>query len=157
MLSPREQAALRRLPHLARLLYLQCLRPWRDEENRTGYQPDKPVSWSLLASELTVDSNIGRKKEPVTERQVQRASEQLERSGLVRRLSSEHQLLFRILLSEIGTIVTSKTPKGRRLVRRLVSPQHRLTADVPRDNENRIAEVGEEVGEPPPPRIYIFI
>lgn len=160
MLSPHEQVALRRLPHLARLLYLQCLRPWRDEENRTGYQPDKPVSWSILASELTVDSNIGVRKKPVTIKQVRRASEQLERSGLVRRLLSEHQLLFRILLPEIGTIVTSKIPKGRRLVRRLDTPEKRLIADVPRDNENGInargQEVGQEVGQPPPQE-YIYL
>lgn len=160
MLSPHEQVALRRLPHLARLLYLQCLRPWRDGENRTGYQPDKPVSWSILASELTVDSNIGVRKKPVTIKQVRRASEQLERSGLVRRLSSEHQLLFSILLPKIGTIVTSKTAKGKRLVRRLDTPENCLIAGVPRDNENGInaegQEVGQEVGQPPPQE-YIYI
>lgn len=160
MLSPHEQVALRRLPHLARLLYLQCLRPWRDGENRTGYQPDKPVSWSILASELTVDSNIGVRKKPVTIKQVRRASEQLERSGLVRRLSSEHQLLFNILLPEIGTIVTSKILKGRRLVRRLDSSKNRLIADVPRNNENEInakgQKVGQEVGQPYP-KEYIYI
>lgn len=158
MLSLHEQAALRRLPHLARLLYLQCLKPWRDNENRVGYQPDKPVSWSILASELT--SNIGVQKKSVTIKQVRRASEQLERSGLVRRLSSEHKLLFRILLPEIGTIVTSKTPKGRRLVRSLDTPENRLIADVPRDSENGInakgQEVGQEVGQPPP-KEYIYI
>ena len=108
MFSKRELGALRGLPHLAQLLYLAGIRPRMDTETAmAGDNAEERITWRTLANELNVEARQGIQSKDITPRMVRRASEHLERHGIVHRCTDGECLIFYCLLAETGTKVTS--------------------------------------------------
>lgn len=155
MFSRRVREALAVLPHLARLLYLQCLAPRKDCHNKVG--ENAPVEWQLLADELSVSGC--QCKKIVSVRMVRRASEQLEKAGLVARCTQKNRLSFVFLMPESGTKVTSKTQEGRLSVKVLDTHERYLSpcntkSEAKKENMDGQA-CGQVSGQAPYIDIYI--
>lgn len=151
MISGRELAALRGLPHLAQLLYLAGIRPRMDIETAmAGDNATERISWRILANDLNVEARQGIQSKSITPRMARRASEHLERHGIVHRCTDGECLIFYCLLAETGTKVTSgKMVRvlDRKVVRVLDNQNNGLSPCNRTDSEYQEQQSGQEVGQ----------
>jgi len=118
-LCPAELMALSGLPFAAVALYVLAMRPRMDY--RTGMLGVAPrISWQALSEWCRVESRQGMAEERLTERQLRRLADHLERAGLVDRRSTTNErtatLVFRLPLADRDSSVQKKAvgmPEGK--------------------------------------------
>ena len=113
-LCPAELMALSGLPFAAVALYVLAMRPRMDY--RTGMLGNAPrISWQALSEWCRVESRQGVAEERLSEWQLRRLADHLERAGLVDRRSATNErtgtLVFRLPLADRDSSV-QKNPAG---------------------------------------------
>jgi len=113
-LCPAELMALSGLPFAAVALYVLAMRPRMDY--RTGMLGNAPrISWHALSEWCRVESRQGVAEERLSEWQLRRLADHLERAGLVDRRSATNErtgtLVFRLPLADRDSSV-QKNPAG---------------------------------------------
>lgn len=111
--SNAEWQALRAVDHLARDLYL-ALRRCMDFRTGIVGGPHKAISWQALREDCEVPGRPGVRCYRPTEQQLRRRVEQLEKCGLVRRISVGLCLQFRMLMAKTDSCVPKKAGGGAR-------------------------------------------
>ncbi|CAJ0740847.1 hypothetical protein [Ralstonia mannitolilytica] len=111
--SNAEWQALRAVDHLARDLYL-ALRRCMDFRTGIVGGPHKAISWQALREDCEVPGRPGVRCFRPTEQQLRRRVEQLEKCGLVRRISVGLTLQFRMLMAKTDSSVQKKAGGGAR-------------------------------------------
>ncbi|MGA4006005.1 hypothetical protein ACI2VR_07165 [Ralstonia nicotianae] len=111
--SNAEWQALRLVDHLARDLYL-ALRRCMDFRTGIVGGPHKAISWQALREDCEVPGRPGVRCFRPTEQQLRRRAEQLEKCGLVRRISVGLCLQFRMLMAKTDSCVQKKAGGGTR-------------------------------------------
>lgn len=111
--SNAEWQALRAVDHLARDLYL-ALRRCMDFRTGIVGGPAKAISWQALREDCEVPGRPGVRCFRPTEQQLRRRVEQLEKCGLVRRISVGLSLQFRMLMAKTDSCVQKKAGGGAR-------------------------------------------
>ncbi len=97
-INQRERDALKGLPHLARLTYLEALRPYMDYA--TGVIGIKRgISYQSLTEELYVEPHPGYKSGSPSRQQMRRVLKSLERSGLISIQSASKKLVIKCELA----------------------------------------------------------
>lgn len=107
-----EWQALAAVDHLACRLYL-VLRRCMDFRTGVVGGPLKAISWQALREHTEVPGRPGVRYFRPTEQQLRRRVEQLEKCGLLRRISEGLTLKFRMLLARTDSCVPKK-PEGAR-------------------------------------------
>ncbi len=111
--SNAEWQALRAVDHLARDLYL-ALRRCMDFRTGIVGGPRKAISWQALREDCEVPGRPGVRCYRPSEMQLRRRVEQLEKCGLVRRISVGLSLQFRMLMAKTDSCVQKKAEGGTR-------------------------------------------
>lgn len=111
--SNAEWQALRAVDHLARDLYL-ALRRCMDFRTGIVGGPHKAISWQALREDCEVPGRPGVRCYRPSEMQLRRRVEQLEKCGLVRRISVGLSLQFRMLMAKTDSCVQKKAEGGAR-------------------------------------------
>ena len=111
--SNAEWQALRLVDHLARDLYL-ALRRCMDFRTGVVGGPHKAISWQALREDCEGPGRPGVRCFRPTEQQLRRRAEQLEKCGLVRRISVGLCLQFRMLMAKTDSCVPKKAGGGTR-------------------------------------------
>ncbi|XLV72733.1 hypothetical protein ACKZDW_09060 [Ralstonia syzygii subsp. celebesensis] len=111
--SNAEWQALRAVDHLARDLYL-ALRRCMDFRTGIVGGPHKAISWQALREDCEVPGRPGVRCYRPSEMQLRRRVEQLEKCGLVRRISVGLSLQFRMLMAKTDSSVQKKAEGGAR-------------------------------------------
>ncbi|OGT33648.1 MAG: hypothetical protein A3C44_00715 [Gammaproteobacteria bacterium RIFCSPHIGHO2_02_FULL_39_13] len=98
-INPQEQSALKGLPHLARLTYLEAIRPYMDYA--TGIVGIKRgISYQSLREELYVEPHTGYTQSgSPSKQQLRRAIQTLARSGLISIQSNDKKLILKCELA----------------------------------------------------------
>lgn len=111
--SNAEWQALRAVDHLARDLYL-ALRRCMDFRTGIVGGPHKAISWQALREDCEVPGRPGVRCYRPSEMQLRRRVEQLEKCGLVCRISVGLSLQFRMLMAKTDSCVQKKAEGGAR-------------------------------------------
>src|SRR3990167_2752612 len=105
-----EQSALRGLPFLQRLVYIQGLKPYVDyKTGMIGIR--RGVSYQSIKEELYIEPHSGIQSGNLSTDQLRRALKGLEKSGLIEIKSTDHKLIFRALLVHWDNSVQNKLAK----------------------------------------------
>lgn len=110
-ISDGEWAAMRKVDHLARDLYV-ALRRRMDFTTGIVGGPQKAVSWWALREDTELEGRPGVKACKPTEQQLRRRVGQLEKVGLVEPIGTKLRLRFRLLLAHTGSLVQKKAGGG---------------------------------------------
>lgn len=110
-ISDGEWAAMRKVDHLARDLYV-ALRRRMDFTTGIVGGPHAAVSWWALREDTELEGRPGVKACKPTEQQLRRRVGQLEKVGLVQPIGTKLRLRFRLLLAHTGSFVQKKAGGG---------------------------------------------
>ncbi|OAI63559.1 hypothetical protein RSP795_07290 [Ralstonia solanacearum] len=113
VITGEEWQALADVDHLAFRLYL-VLRRCMDFRTGVVGGPIKAISWQALREHTEVPGRPGVRYFRPTEQQLRRRAEQLEKCGLLRRISEGLTLKFRMLLARTDSCVQKKAGGGAR-------------------------------------------
>ncbi len=113
VITGEEWQALAAVDHLACRLYL-VLRRCMDFRTGVVGGPIKAISWQALREHTEVPGRPGVRYFRPTEQQLRRRVEQLEKCGLLRRISEGLTLKFRMLLARTDSCVQKKAGGGAR-------------------------------------------
>lgn len=98
-INANEEAALRGLPYLQRVLYYEGLRPYMDYQSGiVGIK--RGISYQSLVEVSYVEPHRGYASGSASKSQIRRALIGLQKAGLISRLSSPEKLIFQCLLAE---------------------------------------------------------
>ncbi len=129
-INQREQGALKGLPHLARLVYLEAIRPYMDYA--TGIVGIKRgISYQSLREELYVEPHKGYASGSPSKDQMRRAVKTLERAGLI---SIESEGMKLILKCKLATWDFSDQNKVA------TKPPYEATTQLPLKNNNKTSD-----------------
>ncbi|CBJ37881.1 conserved protein of unknown function [Ralstonia solanacearum CMR15] len=113
VITGEEWQALAAVDHLACRLYL-VLRRCMDFRTGVVGGPIKAISWQALREHTEVPGRPGVRYFRASEQQLRRRVEQLEKCGLLRRISEGLTLKFRMLLARTDSCVQKKAEGGAR-------------------------------------------
>lgn len=113
VITGEEWQALAAVDHLACRLYL-VLRRCMDFRTGVVGGPIKAISWQALREHTEVPGRPGVRYFRASEQQLRRRVEQLEKCGLLRRISEGLTLKFRMLLARTDSCVQKKAGGGAR-------------------------------------------
>ena len=141
MATKAELKALRGLPHLPRLLYHEAIRPRMNyATGYVGVLPGSRISWNVLSEDIEVESSQGIEHWRPTRKMLQRATEQLEKRGLIRRCTVNKQLMFLCLLA--STDQSAQIKVAHKWRDQTTPPETPFIPCIPGDNTNQKPESG---------------
>ncbi len=105
-----------------------------------GVLPSCRISWNALSEDIEVESSQGIEHWRPTRKMLQRATEQLERRGLIRRCTVNRQLIFFCLLASTDQSVQIKVAHKWR--DQTTPPERLIIPCTPSDNTKKKAKSG---------------
>lgn len=106
-INHQERQALKGLPHLPRLIYLEALRPYMDYQTGiVGLQ--RGISHQSIAEELYIEPHPGYQSGSPSKDQIRRALKSLEKSGIIQLKSMNKKLILFCCLAEQDNFAQNK-------------------------------------------------